>query len=95
MNTDCFYWIRNRDCMNKWLFSAKGNQMVKKNKTKKYKFQGQSARSIRWFDLDYEWLEEIFRKRELDFYKNCIKIILGVIIQINIKYLEYQLVIQK
>ena len=29
-----------------------------KEKTKKYNFQGQSARSMRWFDLDHEWLEE-------------------------------------
>ena len=39
-----------------------------KEKTKKYNLQGQSARSIRWFDLDDEWLEEIFRTHEPDFY---------------------------
>ena len=36
---------------------------------KKYKFQGQSTRSINSFDLDHEWLEEIFRTREPDFYE--------------------------
>ena len=40
-----------------------------KEKTKKYNFQGQYARSICWFDLDSEWLEENFRTREPDFYK--------------------------
>ena len=38
-------------------------------KTKKYNFQGQPARSRRWFDLDHDWLEENFRTREPDFYK--------------------------
>ena len=30
-----------------------------KGKTNKYNFQGQSARSRRWFDLDHEWLKKI------------------------------------
>ena len=29
-----------------------------KDNTKKYKFQGQSTRSILWFNLNHEWLEE-------------------------------------
>ena len=36
------------------------NKKEKEN-TKKYNFQGKSARSIRWFDPDREWLEENFR----------------------------------
>ena len=63
--------------------------------TKKYNLQGKSARSRCWFDLDHEWSEENFRKCEPDFYKNCIKINLGVMIQKQIKYLEYQLVMRK
>ena len=39
-----------------------------KEKTKKYNFHGQSARSRCWFDIDHEWLEENFRKREPYFY---------------------------
>ena len=35
-------------------------------KTKKYNFQRQSARSICSFDLDHEWLEENSRTREPD-----------------------------
>ena len=36
--------------------------------TKKYKFQQQSARSIRWSDFDNDWLEEKFSTRQPDFY---------------------------
>ena len=41
-----------------------------KNKTEpKFKFQGQSARSQRWFDLDFDCIEVNFSTRETDFYK--------------------------
>ena len=39
-----------------------------KENTKKYNFQGQSARSRRWFDLDHEWLDENFSTRKPYFY---------------------------
>ena len=45
-----------------------------KEKTKKYTFQGQSARSRSWFDLDNEWLEENFRTREPYFYRKLYQI---------------------
>ena len=64
----------------------------KKEKTKKYNLQGKSSRSIRWFDLDHEWLEENFRTIEPDLYKNFIKQILGVKRQTNIHYLYHQMV---
>ena len=49
--------------------NKKGNE-----KTNKYNFQEQSARSIRWFDLDHEWLEENFWRRGPYFYlKNVSK----------------------
>ena len=35
----------------------------------KFKFQGQSARSQIWFDLDLDWIEINFISREPDFYK--------------------------
>ena len=35
----------------------------------KFKFQGQSARSQRWFDLDFDWSEVTFSTREPDWYK--------------------------
>ena len=41
-----------------------------KYKTKKYNFQGKSARSRLWFNLDHEWLKENFMTREPYFYKN-------------------------
>ena len=34
-----------------------------------FKFQGQLARSQRWFDLDLYWIEINFSTREPDFYK--------------------------
>ena len=41
-----------------------------KNKNEaKFKFQGQSARSQRWFDLDFDWIEVNFHTREPGFYK--------------------------
>ena len=41
-----------------------------KNKSEaKFKFQGQSARSQLWFDLDLNWVEINFSTREPDFYK--------------------------
>ena len=42
-----------------------------KNKNEaKFKFQGLSARSPRWFDLDLDWIEVHFSTRETDCYKN-------------------------
>ena len=35
----------------------------------KFKFQGQSARSQRWFDIDFDWIEVNFSNCEPDFYK--------------------------
>ena len=43
---------------------------VNKNKNKaKFKFQGQSARSQRWVDLDFDWIEVNFSTCEPDFYQ--------------------------
>ena len=36
---------------------------------KKYLFQGQSTRFKNWFDLDTEWVEQNFSKREPQFKK--------------------------
>ena len=35
----------------------------------KFKFQGQSARSQSWFDLEFDWIEVNVSTRETDFYK--------------------------
>ena len=34
----------------------------------KFKFQGLSARSQRWFDLEFDWIEVNFSTREPVFY---------------------------
>ena len=40
-----------------------------KNKTEaKFKFQGQSTRSHRWFDLEFDWIEVSFITRDPDLY---------------------------
>ena len=40
----------------------------------KFKFQGQSARSKRWFYIDLDWIEVNFITREPDFYKKLFQI---------------------
>ena len=40
-----------------------------KDNTEIYNFQGQSARTKHWFDLDHEWLKEYFMTLEPDIYK--------------------------
>ena len=41
-----------------------------KNKNEdKFKLQGQSAISQHWFDIDIDWIEEIFSTHEPDFYR--------------------------
>ena len=42
---------------------------IENENIKKYQFQGKSARSTHWFDLDHEWLEEKFFTIEPDLYK--------------------------
>ena len=37
----------------------------------KFKFQGLSERSQRWFDLDFDWIKVNFSTCEPDFYKKC------------------------
>ena len=54
------------------MLSWKYLNIIEANKNKyvdKFKFQGQSARSQRWFDLDFDWIEEDFGTREPDFYR--------------------------
>ena len=46
----------------------------KKTNEAKFKFQGQSERSQRWFDLDLDWIEVNFSTREPDLYKKLFQI---------------------
>ena len=71
------------------------DDIKEKDKTKIYNFQGQSAMTKHWFDLDHEWLKENIMTREPDFYLKNIKINLGVIQHRTIKSFDYQLVMQK
>ena len=49
------------------------NEKINKGKTKVISSlmspQGQSTRSQRWFDLDFDWIEVHFSTREPNFYK--------------------------
>ena len=54
------------------MISRKDLKSIAANKNKneaKFKFQGQYARSQRWFDIDFDWIEVNFSTREPDFYK--------------------------
>ena len=64
---------------------------TKENKNKnegKFKFQGNSARSQHWFDLDFDWTGEICSTCEPDLYRTKNKI------QIHLKCLKFQSKIQ-
>ena len=39
----------------------------------KFKFQGQSTRSQRWFDLDFDWIELNFSPCEPDLYRKLFR----------------------
>ena len=52
-------------------------QFVAADKNKsgaKFNFQGQSARSQLWFDLDLDWIDINLSTRESDFYKKLCQI---------------------
>ena len=52
-------------------------KLIASNKNKneaKSKFQGQSSKSQRWFDLDFDCIEVIFSTCEHDFYKKPFQI---------------------
>ena len=46
----------------------------KNNNEAKFKFQGQSTRSQRWFDLDFDCIEVNFSTGETDFYMDFFQI---------------------
>ena len=57
--------------------SRKDLKFIAENKNKiesKFKSQGQSARSQRWFDLDFYCIEVHFSTREPDLYRKPFRI---------------------
>ena len=66
----------------------KSDDIKEKDKTKQINFQGKSAITKHWFGLYHEWLKEKFVTREPDFYKNYIKLNLGMIKHTTIKHLS-------
>ena len=62
-----------------------------KNKNEaKFKFQGQSARSQRWFDPDFYCTEVNFSTRETDLYKKNFKSMMIHKTQIHLKSFKFQ-----
>ena len=63
-----------------------GIQLLSKNKNEaKFKFQSQSARSQRWFDIDFDWIEANFSPHEPDLYKKSFIAMRKHKIQTNLK----------
>ena len=55
------------------MISRNDLELIAENKNKNednFKFQGQSSRLQRWFDLDFDWIGVNFSTHEPDFYKN-------------------------
>ena len=68
-------------------------KFVVENKNKneaKFKFQGQSARSQRWFDIDFDWIEVNFNTCQPNFYKKFFKAMTIHKIQIHLNYFKLQ-----
>ena len=59
-----------------------------------FKFQGKSARSQQWFDLDLDWIEVNFSTREPDFIRNVLKTMMLHKIIIHSKAFKFQLEIK-
>ena len=67
-----------------------------KNKTEsKFKFQGQSARSQIWFDLDLDRIDINFSTREPDFYKKLFQSHDNKQDEDTFKIFQFQLEMQK
>ena len=56
----------------------------------KFKFQGQSARSHRWFGLDFDWIKVNFSTREPDLYKRFFNIHDNTQDKNTFKYFKFQ-----
>ena len=66
-----------------------------KNKNEaKFNFQGLSAISQRWFDLDLDWIEVNFSTREPDFIRNVFKAMMIHKIVIHSETFKFQLEMQ-
>ena len=60
-----------------------------------FKFQGQSARSQLWFDLDLDWIDMHFSTRETDFYNKLFQIHDDKQDKYTLKKFKFQLEMQK
>ena len=75
------------------ILCRKDLELIAANKNKnedKFKFQGLSARSKRWFDPDFDWIEVNFSRREPDFYKKLFKAMTIHKIQIHLNSFKFR-----
>ena len=75
----------------------KDSKFIAENKDKnetKFKFQGQSARSQRWFDLDFDQIELNFITREPGSIRNVFKAMMIHQIQIRLNSFKFPWEIQ-
>ena len=69
--------------------NGKDLKLIVSNKNKKeakFKFQGQSARSQRWFDSDFDWIEIMFEHMNLVSIRFVFRSMTIHKIQIHLKY---------
>ena len=79
------------------MLRLKDLKFIAENKNKnesKFKFQGQSVRSQRWFDIDFYWIEVSFSTHEPDFYKRNSKAMTIHRIQIHLNSFKFPYEIQ-
>ena len=73
--------------------SLKDLKFIAANKNKneaEFKFQGKSARSQRWFDLDFDWIEVNFSTCEPGLYKKLFKAMMIHKIKIHLNPFKFQ-----
>ena len=69
-------------------------KLTAENKIKneaKFKFQGQSAISQHWFDLDFDWIDVNLSHANLIYIRNLFRAAMIHKIKIHIKYFKFQL----
>ena len=70
------------------MISRNDLKFIAENKNKneaKFKFQGQSAISQRWFDPDFDWIEVSFSTRDPYYYSRVIEPFLFLFSAMNFK----------
>ena len=78
-----------------WRKDLKFDAADKNKNASKFKFQGQSARSQLWFDLDLDWIDINFALVNLISIRNYFKVMKISKTKIHSKHFKFQLEMQK